>query len=404
MKKNYLAAIALTFLFAVPVSVLAQNTEPCNTDLGGASDPNFLRFNINGTTLEHETLSPQTSYYNNYPQDGNTTAVLAAGESYDIFTFTSSEAAIGLWVDYNHDNVFDESEFTLLVNSMTAQNTTSFPVRADAIGGNTKIRLRTRAFGSTMTGLNACTSFGSGETRDYTVSILPIQTVCTTDLGGGVDPVFLTFNINTTTLQHDTFFQQLEYYNEYPQDGNTTAVLGAGVEYGIYTFTSSEAVIGLWVDYNHNNEFEETEYTLLVNSMTTQNTTNFVIPADAPLGNTKIRLRSRAYGSSITGSNSCTSFGSGETRDYTVTISPALSTTKYTGSKKLNIYPNPAEDIAVVGSSQDIKEVALYGISGNRIAVSSSNQIDVSACASGIYIVKATYFDGQTLYEKVIKK
>ena len=165
MKKIYLLTLGVLL-----ASHLEAQNSPCTTDLGGGSDPSFLKFEITGTVLIHETLSPLTTYYHEYPQANNTTATLVAGQEYSAFTFTSSEAVVGLWIDSNQNNQFEEDEFKLLVSSMSSQNNSTFTVSADALPGNTKVRLRTRAYGSTITGLNACTFFGSGETRDYTVT------------------------------------------------------------------------------------------------------------------------------------------------------------------------------------------------------------------------------------------
>ena len=118
----------------------------CISDLGGGSDPSFLKFEITGTTLTHETLLPLTEFYHDYPQANNTTATLVAGQEYSAFTFTSSEAVVGLWIDSNQNNDFEESEYKQLVNSMASQNNSTFTLTADALPGNTKIRLRTRAY------------------------------------------------------------------------------------------------------------------------------------------------------------------------------------------------------------------------------------------------------------------
>jgi len=377
----------------------------CITGLGGGDDPGFLTVNFINTSLLHPTLSGTVNYYNSYPQEGNTTATLVAGQEYQIFTFTSSEAVIGIWVDYNHNNDFEESEYTLLVNAMSSQNTTNFRIKSEAIPGNTKIRFRSRAYGSTITGQNACTSFGSGQTRDYTVLIAPLPEFCTTELGGGIDPSFQNFEIYETTLAHQTPTAPTVFYHNYPQSENTTATLVAGQEYQISASFSSEAVVGIWLDYNHNNDFEEAEYTLLANANATQGTYDFTVSADAVPGATRIRLRSRAFGSDIFGVDACTSFGSGETRDYTVLISPSLAVSDISKkSGKVQVYPNPATNTVTIGTAKEVKEVYLYGISGNLITISASNVLDISGYQNGIYIVKAIHQTGNVSYEKIVKQ
>ena len=403
----------LFFLGAILISSLqiqAQNSQysalACVDGLGGASDPTFLNFEIMGTTLSHETLNPSTVFYHEYPQDGNTTANLQVGHEYSFFTFTSSEAVVGLWVDYNHDNNFDESEFTLLVNSMNSQNYSNFTLSENALPGNTKIRLRTRAYGSTINGQNACTTFGSGETRDYTIFIgEPLDPVCTDNLGGASDPTFLKFEIVDTALSHQTLTSPTVFYNAYPPQGNTTATLEIGQQYSVFTFTSSEAIVGMWIDYNQNNVFEDTEFLVLVNSMASQNYSNFTISQTALLGNTKIRLRTRAYGSTINGQNACTTFGSGETRDYTVNIVENLSVGKFDKvSSSLRVFPNPATEIVTVGKSEEVRQVTLFDVSGKMIASSKENVIDISNYSKGLYIAKVLFVNGSTSVGKIVKE
>ena len=75
---------------------------PCTDNLGGGLEPSFVAFKINGTAFEHNTYSEPTEYYHQYPQ----TTTLNAGQAYDFYTFTSSEAVVAIWMDYNQNNIF----------------------------------------------------------------------------------------------------------------------------------------------------------------------------------------------------------------------------------------------------------------------------------------------------------
>lgn len=228
---------------------------------------------------------------------------------------------------------------------------------------------------------------------------------CVDGLGGASDPTFLNFEIMGTTLSHETLNPSTVFYHEYPQDGNTTANLQVGHEYSFFTFTSSEAVVGLWVDYNHDNNFDESEFTLLVNSMNSQNYSNFTLSENALPGNTKIRLRTRAYGSTINGQNACTTFGSGETRDYTVNIVENLSVGKFDKvSSSLRVFPNPATEIVTVGKSEEVRQVTLFDVSGKMIASSKENVIDISNYSKGLYIAKVLFVNGSTSVGKIVKE
>lgn len=219
------------------------------------------------------------------------------------------------------------------------------------------------------------------------------QNPCTSGLGGDVDPSFIEIRVNSTSLNHQTFTSQNVFYHEYPASGNTTATLVAGQSYSFYTSTSSEAVIGIWLDANQNNVFEPQEYQQLVNSMNTQNTASFTVPASAANGNTRMRIRSRAYGSSINSNNACTAFGSGETRDYTVNITGTqLGTKEIHPASSLTVYPNPVADLLHIEGKEFILSAEIYNLEGRKIGnqIINSNHawVDLSEYVPGEYLIR----------------
>uniref|UniRef100_A0AAU6WML0 GEVED domain-containing protein n=1 Tax=Chryseobacterium endophyticum TaxID=1854762 RepID=A0AAU6WML0_9FLAO len=234
------------------------------------------------------------------------------------------------------------------------------------------------------------------------------QSPCTSNLGGDVDPTFIEIRINSTPFNHQTFSSQNVFYHEYPASGNTTATLAAGQTYQIYTSTSSEAVIGMWLDINQNNVFEPQEYKQLVNSMSTQNTTSFTVPASAATGNTRMRIRSRAYGSTIGSGNACTSFGSGETRDYIVNVTGTqLGTKEINPVSNLAVYPNPTADFLHIHGKELILSLGVYNAEGRKIKSQIINNsravIDLSDYAPGEYLVKVLTRTDNRIF-KVLKK
>lgn len=235
------------------------------------------------------------------------------------------------------------------------------------------------------------------------------QSICTSNLGGDIDPAFITFKIESTALDHNTFSGLTAFYHEYPANGNTTAQLTAGQSYNLYTSTSSEAIIGVWLDYNNNNVFEPNEFTVLVNSMNTQNTTSLAIPATAPSGSIKMRIRTRAYGSTISGNNACSSFGSGETRDYTVEIiNNNLSVNEMPKDMDLKYYPNPVHSDLNISSNKSITGYKVYDIAGKllfekNLSEEKNIKLDFLHFPAGSYLVTLTFKDGfKTL--KILKK
>lgn len=226
------------------------------------------------------------------------------------------------------------------------------------------------------------------------------EAVCEENLGGGLEPAFVTFKINGTTFEHNTYTEPTEYYHAYPE----TTSLAKGQAYDLYTFTSSEAVVALWMDYNQNNIFEDSENTELVNGMLAQNTTSFTVSGTSNTGEVKMRIRSRAYGSSISPSDACSNFGSGETRDYIFTVTENLGVDDATIDSKLKVYPNPTTGFVTIEAAVEIKSVSVYNMMGQLVAASVSSRMDLSNLSSGTFILQATSGNGRKSYTKIIKE
>lgn len=77
---------------------------------------------------------------------------------------------VAVWIDYDHSGTFDASEFKLLGsgNGIVITNTIAIP--ANALSGNTRVRVRVR-YNTTLTGTDACTTLANGETEDYLLDI-----------------------------------------------------------------------------------------------------------------------------------------------------------------------------------------------------------------------------------------
>lgn len=77
--------------------------------------------------------------------------------------------------------------------------------------------------------------------------------------------------------------------------------------------------ISVWVDYNANGTFDANEFTDLVPDFNGGVATgSILVPADAVLGQTGLRIRARA--ANFADTDACEAFGSGETEDYLVNI------------------------------------------------------------------------------------
>jgi hypothetical protein len=126
-------------------------------------------------------------------------------------------------------------------------------------------------------------------------------------------------------------------YIEFPATGNTTATLLQGTNYNLLTtLASSGTVASVWIDFNRNGTYESTEWFQITTSAPSSGviiTTPISVPVNATLGLTGMRVRSRS--TTPNGAvDACTSFGSGETEEYYITIAapPSCSGTPTAGT------------------------------------------------------------------------
>jgi len=82
----------------------------------------------------------------------------------------------------------------------------------------------------------------------------------------------------------------------------------------------------------------------------------------------------------------------------------ALSTLE-TVKEKIKIYPNPADSFIKIDSKEKVKSFELYTISGQLTKKGGqTEEISLEGMTSGMYILKVTLNNGETLIHKVIKK
>ncbi len=72
----------------------------------------------------------------------------------------------------------------------------------------------------------------------------------------------------------------------------------------------------------------------------------------------------------------------------------------------LAIYPNPAQDVLHIDSKSELIDVGLYNMDGQKVADYDGDlkTINLGPLASGVYLVKATFGNGQIGNRKIIKE
>jgi hypothetical protein len=200
-----------------------------------------------------------------------------------------------------------------------------------------------------------CNSTDSSTTPIVQIkNLLPVYCYCNNNLGGNCSG----YSIDSLSIQNTTLAISLNgcennagsHYSYYPPFGAATANLTAGQTYSVSIRQTGNNYSSLWIDYNHDGNFDASEWTRLsINSVTNGiQTFTLSIPATAYNGLTGMRVRSRNNSFPISNTQACTNFSSGETEDFMVTISGGLNigVNEYveTNDKGI-IFPNPATEI-----------------------------------------------------------
>jgi gingipain R len=184
------------------------------------------------------------------------------------------------------------------------------------------------------------------------------------------------------------------------------ATVNPGSSYTIYIsagFSSSSYTEywAIWIDFNHNGTFEDSEKVVSGSSSSSSTLSATVsIPSTATLGVTRMRV-SMKYNAAPT---ACETFTYGEVEDYSVNITSRRSDdTNPTifadelgneNPEVISLFPNPANSILnlrVKGLVGDLP-VRIFDIQGRLVKETSTQgdvqTIDVSNLSSGIYIIE----------------
>lgn len=182
---------------------------------------------------------------------------------------------------------------------------------------------------------------------------------------------------------------------------------------------------GVWIDFNQDDIFVPQERVLgtiseplgFGENVTT--TLSFTIPANAVLGETRMRIRIAEDDQFSQGTNyntppcneGSTSMGIldwGETEDYSVNITGVLGVQDASKSV-FSVYPNPANSVLNINTTNaENMSYKVFNLQGTEImsgnVSSSNNQISIDAISQGVYFIKLTASDKTSTTMKFIKK
>ena len=184
--------------------------------------------------------------------------------------------------------------------------------------------------------------------------------------------------------------------------------LEQGVTYP-FTMTTGydEQYVSMWVDFNDDGVFSSNELLItdeIVNTVGAPVEIPITIPADAPLGEHRLRIKTDWQIPSSDNPCQPPVSGYGETEDYTVNIVEALSTSDF-DILNLRIFPNPADTDFVTITSSVIgdKSIEVLDMNGRKVisTIITDDKLNISSLETGFYMTKVT-IDGKTSTSKLI--
>lgn len=191
-----------------------------------------------------------------------------------------------------------------------------------------------------------------------------------------------------------------------------TAVKGNVTAGQSYTFTakysstsySTDQLI-VWIDFNQDKDFDDAgEMVLATANKKSPWTGTITIPATAPLGTTRMRVRLH---DTSDGANDtpCGNSSYGQVEDYTLNITPSLAVSETQISQDIKLYPNPADNEINISNVSSKADFAIYNASGNLVSKGNltNGKVNISSLTKGMYVI--TVKDRQnTFTSKFIKK
>lgn len=160
--------------------------------------------------------------------------------------------------------------------------------------------------------------------------------------------------------------------------------------------------MGCWIDWNYDGDFTDANEFFAIDYSDPIGIGTILVPENARTGSTRMRIRLMYNGSVLP----CGNTNYGEVEDYTVNVSPSLSSEAFEKANFM-VYPNPNNGnfILKLGNITDKADsIEIYTVNGQliykKIEVLNYNQIELNV-SKGIYLLKLSK-TGKNSYEKIV--
>ncbi|MFC5269242.1 GEVED domain-containing protein [Adhaeribacter terreus] len=319
-------------------------------------------------------------------------------------TVAYNAGAAAVWVDYNNDLDFDDIGEFIIGDAGSvggpAEIIGTITIPQNITPGNKRMRVRSSSSLSGFQASDACRFEDNGETEDYTLNVVGQTQYCSVGLyqfactlgssDHNITSVILG-TINNSSSCTPGGFADYSHLSTSLQRGSANPItIGLG---------RANLAIGVWIDFNHDLQFNNTDEFVYQSAVQTGIILNgnIAIPVNAPLGSTRMRIRTFQPNLIPQANQACFQASSGETEDYTVTIMPP---------------PGPTDvgvsEIISPKSSCGLGTTETVGIVVKNYGTTSQSNFPVGFAVNGVIggtqIINRTIPAGDTIHLNFISK
>jgi bacillolysin len=302
------------------------------------------------------------------------------------WTASTDDVAVTGYTIYNGATVVTTvSATTYTVTGLSPNTSYTFTVKAKDAKDNLSAASNAASITTLTNSLTYCASKGKSVVYEFIDYV---------GIGG----------ISNTTVANGGYGDFTSQSGNVPY-GSNTIVLSAG-----YKSTAFKEYWGVWIDFNQNGTFDNSEK--MVNASTTTGANNsftFTVPNTALIGTTRMRVSMKRSSAST----ACEALYYGEVEDYTVNIGASSITTfampnALESTETVNavaIFPNPTSSILNITNPENKRfSYRIITSSGMQIASGkiNENSISTSNLGTGIYILELN--DGNKTITKTFMK
>lgn len=376
------------------------------TSVNGTNDGDFINGVLLNTLINLNSGSQGGPTYTDY--SNTLTTELRRGLEYGIVvqsgTYTTDH--IAAWIDFDQDGTWEDAEKLGEATTTSANETVvlSFTVPAGATLGGTTLRVRCvyHDLGEPSP-TTPCFDHAYGETEDYAIVVLPAPSgqCIPTSLFGTLDGDYINSVQLNTINNSNSGAEGAPSYSDLSAVHSTSLLRGETHQLTVQSGAYLSDTYSAWIDIDQDDVFEPNERIGLAQSTTSFEVLQmpFILPANAPLGNTVMRVRGVFVDDGDPDPvDPCFNYAYGETEDYLVTIESTTSVGTH-WHDGLNLMPNPAtEQCLLVHTSAAPLFVEILDMQGRLIAslraTSDRTELPVGGLAAGQYMVRVTSAEG----------